>query len=171
MARDLNFTAGGSTAVVGADEFAIKLRKMNAEVYKQLGRQNRAISKIVVDKARGDASALGRMQAKAAKGVQATNTRNGVGIRLTKGRYAFAFGAEYGAKKYPQFQPWRGNQFDANDWGGGIGYFFFPAIRESRDEVFSRYLDSVRLAAASSGIDADIPRQANAIDMIGNGIL
>jgi len=171
MARDLNFTAGGSTAVVGADEFARKLRDMDREVYKQLGRQNRAISKIVVDRARNDASAIGRMQAKAAKGVQATNTRNGVGIRLTKGRYAFAFGAEYGAKKYAQFDSWRGNQFDANDWGGGIGYFFFPAIRESKDDVFEKYLDSVRMAAASAGIDADIPRQANAADIVGNGLL
>lgn len=38
-----------------------------------------------------------------------------------------AMGAEFGAIVYGQFPEWRGNREDA-------GYFFWPAIREFRDE-------------------------------------
>jgi len=38
-----------------------------------------------------------------------------------------AMGAEFGAIVYAQFPEWRGNKQDA-------GYFFWPAIREFRDE-------------------------------------
>jgi hypothetical protein len=43
------------------------------------------------------------------------------------GGEAGALGAEFGALVYKQFPEWRGNKDDA-------GYFFWPAIREFRDE-------------------------------------
>jgi hypothetical protein len=38
-----------------------------------------------------------------------------------------AMGAEFGSYQYKQFKEWRGNKNDA-------GYFFWPAIREFRDQ-------------------------------------
>ena len=43
------------------------------------------------------------------------------------GGQGYDFGAEFGAYQYKQFKMWRGNKDDA-------GYFFWPAIREFRDE-------------------------------------
>jgi|ERR1043166_7151642 hypothetical protein len=46
---------------------------------------------------------------------------------VTYGGMPGAMGAEFGAIIYAQFPEWRGNKEDA-------GYFFWPAIREFRDE-------------------------------------
>lgn len=46
---------------------------------------------------------------------------------VTYGGVPGAMGAEFGSIVYGQFPEWRGNKQDA-------GYFFWPAIREFRDE-------------------------------------
>lgn len=43
------------------------------------------------------------------------------------GGKGYSMGAEFGALQYKQFEMWRGNKDDA-------GYFFWPAIREFRDD-------------------------------------
>lgn len=49
----------------------------------------------------------------------------------------WALGAEFGAKQYPQFQPWQGNQFDVV--GGGPGYVVHPTIRKNLEGIEKRY--------------------------------
>ncbi len=76
----------------------------------------------VVSLAKQNASDYGRQQARAAEDVKAI----GSGI-VQYGGKPWSFGAEFGSYAYGQFPEWRGNRDDA-------GYFFWPAIREFRDE-------------------------------------
>ncbi len=64
----------------------------------------------------------GRQQQKASMDVKAM----GAGI-VQYGGMPWSMGAEFGSILYGQFPEWRGNQEDA-------GYFFWPAVREFRDE-------------------------------------
>jgi hypothetical protein len=64
----------------------------------------------------------------------------------------FAFGAEFGAKRYPQFQPWRGNQWVAGEGPAtGVGYFLYPAIRERRAEVERIYMANMMRLMRQAG--------------------
>lgn len=76
----------------------------------------------VVTRSKEIARIEGRLATKASKDVRTY----GPG-RVSYGGEAYSFGAEFGAIQYKQFEIWRGNQDDA-------GYFFWPAIREFRDE-------------------------------------
>lgn len=65
---------------------------------------------------------LGSIQEKASVDVRVASLGT-----VAYGGAAYSFGAEFGAIQWRQFDEWRGNQQDA-------GYFFWPAIREFRDE-------------------------------------
>lgn len=76
----------------------------------------------VVTRAKEIARTEGKLATKASADVKVA----GPGA-VSFGGQGFSFGAEFGALQYEQFKIWRGNQDDA-------GYFFWPAIREFRDE-------------------------------------
>lgn len=60
--------------------------------------------------------------------VRASQTLKQLGAGVVQyGGLPYAMGAEYGSILYGQFPEWRGNREDA-------GYFFWPAIREFRDD-------------------------------------
>jgi hypothetical protein len=72
----------------------------------------------------------------------------------------FAFGAEFGAKRYPQFAAWRGNQWVGGSGpADGVGYFLYPAIREQHAEVERIYMANImrlmRVAGFSVNDTAD----------------
>jgi hypothetical protein len=68
------------------------------------------------------ATTAGRQQQRASMDVRAL----GAGT-VVYGGLPWSMGAEFGSILYGQFPDWRGNKDDA-------GYFFWPAIREFRDE-------------------------------------
>lgn len=76
----------------------------------------------VVARAKDLARHTGRQQVRASEDVRVA----GPGVVMYGGK-AWSFGAEFGALQYKQFPMWRGNDDRA-------GYFFWPAIREFRDE-------------------------------------
>jgi hypothetical protein len=76
----------------------------------------------VVAEAKQHASTQGRQQQSAAT----TLRQLGAGI-VQYGGTPWAMGAEFGSILYGQFPEWRGNKEDA-------GYFFWPAVRDFRDE-------------------------------------
>lgn len=76
----------------------------------------------VVTTAKRFAGQEGLQQARAAQ----TLTQSGNGI-VSYGGTPWAMGAEFGSILYGQFPEWRGNREDA-------GYFFWPAIRNFRDD-------------------------------------
>ena len=61
-------------------------------------------------------------------GIEEFALPSAAGIRLAASRSPTILGAEYGAKQYPQFPAWRGNQF--NPSASGVGYMMHPALRE-----------------------------------------
>jgi len=76
----------------------------------------------VVAQAKSLAAAEGRQQQSAAT----TLKQLGAGI-VQYGGTEWAMGAEFGSILYGQFPEWRGNKEHA-------GYFFWPAVRDFRDE-------------------------------------
>lgn len=153
--------SGTTQAVTGVDEFARALRKMSPAIRRELDKRNRAIGGRVVEKAKGRASGVSRQAAAASQSLRATAARGGVAIQLRNAR-GFELGAEFGAKKYPQFPPWRGNQ-----WSGvpdGVGYFMHPTIREEVPTVTDEYLAAAQAAAAQVGLRM-VPQRAGALDI------
>lgn len=152
---------GTSQAVTGATQFSAALRRMAPAVKRNLDKQNRTIGKLVVERGKAKASGVSPQAAAAARSLSATASGGGVGIRLGSG-VPFALGAEFGAKKYPQFMAWTGNQ-----WSGvpsDVGYFMHPAIRDSMPEVVDKYLEAAQDAARSAGLRFT-PSRAGALDI------
>lgn len=48
----------------------------------------------------------------------------------------WALGFEFGSVQHRQFPPWRGA-------GPGAGYFFWPQVREAREEIAKRALEAI----------------------------
>lgn len=94
---------------------------------------------VVIPAAQSAASALGRMQARAAETLKPVRTVTGGAVRF--GGDVVAMGAEFGAVHdaprqtargvvagWNQFLPWKGS-------GGDAGYFVWPTIRDRRDAI------------------------------------
>jgi hypothetical protein len=73
-----------------------------------------------------------RMGAKIAKTFRAARIANESKVTLGSNAAPFGFGMEFGAKRFHQFMPWTGN-------GDNAGYFIFPTIRRSEDEIVALY--------------------------------
>lgn len=153
---------GGTTqAITGAAEFAAALRRMAPQIKREFDSQNRNIAKLVIARGQAKAVAVGKQQAAAARSMKASAAGGGVAIRLGAG-VPFALGAEYGAKQYPQFLPWKGNQWTVEP--GNVGYFMNPAIRDSVPDITRMYFESVQAAASASGLRLS-PRAAGVLDI------
>jgi len=127
--------------IPGLRKFSAALKELGGEIPKSLRDYNAKAAKAVVTEAR--ARAKSPQAAKAAKSLRSTKSSTYVGIILgDNNRYAFARGAEWGARQYKQFPSWRGNQWMS--WGGGPGYFLHPAIRHVGDTVLNDYWESIR---------------------------
>lgn len=134
---------GGGTEfeIEGLREFRIALKALGVGLPDSLRDYNVKAAEAVVE--RGRAKATRPQQNKAAQSLRASRSGQAVGIMLgDNGAYAFARGAEFGARRYRQFPPWRGNQWMS--WGGGPGYFLHPAIREVGETVLDDYWNSIR---------------------------
>jgi hypothetical protein len=70
------------------------------------------------------------------------------GNELVYGGQGFSMGAEFGAIKWPQFEPWLGN-------GVTAGYFLYPAIRDwernKGPELYWKYMAVAIAKAFPSG--------------------
>lgn len=79
-------------------------------------------------------------------GIEEFQLAKASGIRLAASRSPTILGAEYGAKAYPQFPTWRGNQF--NPSASGVGYMMHPALREylpkGEDKLADLVFDAIK---------------------------
>lgn len=110
------------------------LKEIDDKAPRELGKVNRQVAKFVVGEARGKAQSLGGVFKKSAPAVTASGGSSAVAVFLSKANRPYAFGAEFGSKKFKQFKPWRGNQH-VDAFAAGPGYFLFPAIRENESEI------------------------------------
>lgn len=124
--------------VVGLRDLQRELKALDLQG--ELKEANWRVAQIVLEEAEKRARALGRMQAKAAESLTAGRAQRKATVAFGGARYPFAFGAEFGAKKYPQFLPHLGR----------TGYWLYPAIRDKRDEIVDAYGDEIeRLTKAA----------------------
>ena len=125
----------GFIGVEGLRELSRDLRNVGHP--RLLSRAHRELSRRVALEARRAALAQGGVAAKSAPAIRWVGGATRAGVRLdASGRYPFAFGAEFGSVRYPQFKPWRGSS-------SGAGYFLYPTIRRELPKAADDYLDTL----------------------------
>lgn len=143
-------TSADTVRVEGLDELRRELRRLDdAGLSDRLKDANYRAGEIVVRRARQRAAALGRMQQKAADTLRPARQAARAVVTLGRASVPFALGAEFGAGRgirtpgrnrgrvgLNQFLAWRGNST-------GAGYFLWPAVRDSNDEIMATYGDEI----------------------------
>lgn len=130
MAR-VNATGQG-VRVVGLNDLNRALRELGPDLQRELKRTNLDVAQIVADDARSAALQLGGVAAHVAPSIRASARNTAAGVSFGGAGYPMAAGAEFGAYRFKQFQPWRGNDENA-------GYFVYPAIRQDADRIETEY--------------------------------
>ena len=137
----------GAIQVLGLRDFQRELRAVDTKLPRTLAVANKTAAEYVAERARRRAHSPGGVAAKSAPSIRAAGEQRRSKILIGGKTWPYALGAEFGAKVYPQFKPWRGNQHDPGmEPGSGVGYFLYPTIRETRDEyleIYARAIDQV----------------------------
>lgn len=143
-------TTADTVRVEGLDELRRELRRLDDKgLSDQLKDANYRVADVVVRHARQRAVALGRMEQKAADTLRPARQAARAVVTLGRASVPFALGAEFGAGQnirtpgrnrgrlgLNQFSAWRGRST-------GAGYFLWPGIRDSRDEIERTYWDEI----------------------------
>lgn len=131
--------------VVGLAEFQRALRRAGAEFPRELRSLNMKAAQMVVRETERRGRARGGVHRKTvdvgAFKARAEQRRAKVVIDASRKSNAFAFGAEFGSKRFRQFPVWRGNQWQPDS--GGVGYMLHPAIRATKDEFIDIYAELI----------------------------
>ncbi len=135
--------------VEGLDALRRELRRLDAgsEWTDELKDVNKDVADVVVTAARR--RAFTPLQRKAAQSLRASRQAKRAQITGGGARFPFFGGAEFGAgqdrirhaggrtfRGYNQFDPWTGSD-------AGAGYFLYPAIRASRQQLVDMYGDAI----------------------------
>ena len=135
--------------VVGLRELLRDVRKVERDLPKSMRAALLPVSQEVLARARSRAGALGGVHRHAARrGLRGGATQNTAWIKLVASTEPTILGAEFGggAKKTTrQFPPWRGSGSDA-------GYFVYPEIRGSADDVMGHVEDAVNDLIRQAGL-------------------
>lgn len=132
--------------VRGLRELTRDLRNAGGRVAKVMPEVNQRVAdRLVVRPARAKASTQTKATKKLAEGkaIRAASRQKAAiviigGLASTE----WALGAEFGAKRFPQFHPWEGNQW--TDPGSlGVGYAVHPTIDRNIDRIETEYLDEI----------------------------
>jgi len=123
---------GQGVRVVGLNDLNRALRELGPDLQRELKRTNLDVAQIVADDARSAALQLGGVAAHVAPSIRAAARNTAAGVSFGGAGYPMAAGAEFGAYRFKQFQPWRGNDENA-------GYFVYPAIRQDADRIETEY--------------------------------
>lgn len=131
---------GERIQVQGAKELRAALRKMgDRRLLRELGNLNADLAAQVIDRARANAGSP--LERKAADQLKPAKSAAAVRVSMDGG---YVLGAEFGAKRWPQFKPWKGNGVEA-------GYFLFPAVRDMREEIVNAYADEIERVFGKDG--------------------
>ena len=148
--------------IVGLADFRRDLKAVGDEWPKELRKVNKAVADKARDWARGEASSLGGVHAKASPAIKsfATATQAKVGVTVGDRRYPFAAVATWGAKRRTgwyaarrytnsprQHPPWVGNTWDTGVAGQGP-YAINSAIARHERALAEMYMDGIEELAA-----------------------
>lgn len=138
---------GVTISVEGLSDFSRALKQAGEQFPKELQKANVRVTRRIVVKAREIARAKpGRTGGRSVQAKAVASLRSGYGLTSAyiEGGGPSApwfYGAEFGSKRYGQFDSWRGNQHTS--WEGGPGYFLHPAIREEGPESIREYMETL----------------------------
>lgn len=142
-------TSGDYTVKVdGLDAFRKSLKELGPQWPKRLGQAHREAGDLVATAAKHKASVLGGVHRHVMPSIKAAAAAQQAKVSIGGPAWPMAMGAEFGSLAYPQFPPWRGNQFSLDS--GNVGYLVQPAARENRDEVMDVFDDAIRRLAAEA---------------------
>lgn len=147
-------TAENAVLVEGLSDLRRELGKLN--LTDDLKDVNFRAGEIIVKRAQQNAASLSSMQQNAAATLKSSRQAARAVVTLGKNSVPYALGAEFGAGRdikqagrnrgytgLNQFEPWRGRGADA-------GYFLWPAIRDSAQEVLDMYGDELEKLTKSA---------------------
>jgi hypothetical protein len=124
--------------VRGLREVQKMLRLGEPELAKALRVEQLEIAEDVLEKSRTTARSQGGVARKAAEALKAKAEQRYAKVILDGGRFPFVYGGEFGALRYQQFEPWRGNQY-TDPLAQNVGYFLHPTLRAERDHIEDAY--------------------------------
>lgn len=138
--------------VEGATGLARGLDKAAKDMDRAIAKAHRGFAAEYRGKARTAAQSGTAQQRRMAGGIgsKADKTRASLTVKNTKGAPG-AQGAFWGAKKYPQFQPWVGQGWDVAVRGEGP-YVINQLLAEDRDRIEQGFLD-----ASFDVVNKDVP--------------
>lgn len=133
---------GRAVEVGGLKDLARALKQIDAELPKQLRKAGLAVAKLVADEAQQRARSGTPTQRKAAAAIkaQAGAAKAAIAVKPTTA-IPFALGAFFGAKAWPQFEPWVGASWTAGGPGGPAA--INPAIAALDDQILAVYAETV----------------------------
>lgn len=113
---------------------------------KGMQKVQKQIATDIVEKAQSKAGSLPGLGSRSfQEGLKASATQTSAKVTMDSSVAPTIFGDEFGARKYPQFQVWLGNQW--NDGDGpepGVGYALYPTIRGESDHSQREYESMVQ---------------------------
>jgi len=125
--------------IEGLRDFVKALEEVDKKYPEAVRKANYDVARQLIVAARAEARSVPNGVArKAARSLRAGRAADAATVTGGGPNYGFFFGAEFGAKKYRRFEPWRGNQWGG--WSGGPGYFLHPTIREKANELVAEYV-------------------------------
>lgn len=128
---------GRSIAVDGLSETMRGLKKIRPELGRIAAKANRDLTKeIILPAARRNWATQRIKPSVANRAVVAAAGANWAGVRSKAKSFPYGAGVTFGARAFPQFRPWVGNQIS----GTGGDYIVSPAVREKGDEFSARFM-------------------------------
>jgi hypothetical protein len=127
----------GNLHVVGLKGLQRDLRAIDAELPRELRKINAEAAKKAQEESQTEASGMGGVQAKAAAGLKASGTQTAAALVIDARQLPYTLGAFLGAKKYPQFPEWVGNDWEPGGPGGP--YAVGDALRKVAPKLIDEY--------------------------------
>lgn len=123
-------------------DFLRDLRKVEGDYSKRVKEANYELAQSLVTRAKARARTAGiPTSRRVAQSLRAARSARESVVSGGGARVPTFWGAEFGAKRYRQFKPWRGNQWGG--WSGGPGYFLHPTIRDNAESFLEQYIDTL----------------------------
>lgn len=112
-----------------------RLREADRELPRVLGRVHKRLAEVPAEEAKRRARRRGGGYVRLARDIRPRANSNDVRVVIGGSRFPDSVGWEFGAKQYPQFDPWKGNSDNA-------GYVVFALKRDAlwMDQFMERYV-------------------------------
>jgi hypothetical protein len=142
----------GHIEVHGEKELRAAMRRMGVEgAGKAIRVAHKNVAKLVEGRSRGRGTA---QQVKAARALLGKGTQKEAVLAIRNlGAVPFGIGAFMGAQRYKQFPDWVGNDWDLESGTGP--YVIAEVIASGRQDIIEAFIDEMRTAAESLGLDWD----------------